>query len=238
VNAYNGILINSQSDISTTTLNGYSIITDEANNPPVQNSMNLNPSSLYVDTTDSTANSSSYASVSPNNLEASSSTTSGSNYSIASLTSSIFNYSRGGTNPTFYQFNYNNSEIFRYDTNGLKMGASGININQQNIKYPTAYNTAGVSLTTNSAAVQTFNGSSTLTATLPSASAINIGTQFIITNTSGSNNLTVATNGLSQTIYSSSGAASATSRTLAQGNSQIFTAIQTIAATTYGWSMV
>jgi hypothetical protein len=50
--------------------------------------------------------------------------------------------------------------------------------------------------------------------------------------------LTVTTTGGTQLIYSTTGAASATSRTLAQGNSHIFTAILTTGASTFGWSMV
>jgi hypothetical protein len=118
------------------------------------------------------------------------------------------------------------------------MGTSGtgVNLNLNNIQYPTTYNIANATLTDASNAVQTFNGSS-LTATLPLVSNTNVGIQFIITNTNSSSSLTVETSGLSQTIYSSTGA-SASSKTLNAGHSQIFTAIQTISASTYGWSMV
>ena len=115
-------------------------------------------------------------------------------------------------------------------------GGTGVQINANNIKYPTSYNTTSQNITTSSNAVQTFNGSS-LTATLPNASATNVGIQFTITNTNASN-LTVTTVGGTQSIYSSTGAASATSRTLNVGHSQIFTAIQTTSASTFGWSMI
>jgi hypothetical protein len=117
-------------------------------------------------------------------------------------------------------------------------GGTGVNINLNNIKYPTDYNTSSASLTTTSNAVQTFNISGgSFTANLPNATAANVGTQFTITNTN-TNSLIVSTLGGAQLIYSSTGAASATSRTLAQGHSHIFTAIQTTGASTYGWSMV
>jgi hypothetical protein len=124
------------------------------------------------------------------------------------------------------------------NTSGINMGSggTGVQLNANNIKYPTAYNTASASLSTTSNAVQTFNGTS-LTATLFNASATNVGTQFTITNTNATN-LTITTTGGTQLIYSSTGSASATSRTLNVGHSQIFTAIQTTGASTFGWSMV
>lgn len=96
------------------------------------------------------------------------------------------------------------------------------------------FNSTSAILSVTSNAVQTFSGSG-LIATLFTVSASNVGTQFIITNTNTLNALTVIGNG-TQLIYST-GAASAISRSLATGNSQIFTAIQTGAAA-YGWSMV
>jgi hypothetical protein len=120
------------------------------------------------------------------------------------------------------------------------MGATGtgVNLNLNNIKYPASYHTAQTTLSTNSSSVQTFNISvAPFGCILPNASATNVGTQFIITNTNA-NNLGVTTTGGTQLIYSSTAPASATTRTLAQGNSHIFTAIQTTGASTYGWSMV
>ena len=88
----------------------------------------------------------------------------------------------------------------------------------------------------------------TANSTSPSASAniatdkiriatSNVGIQYTITNTNASN-LTITTTGGTQLIYSSTGAASATSRSLATGHSHIFTAILTTGASTFGWSMV
>jgi hypothetical protein len=94
-----------------------------------------------------------------------------------------------------------------------------------------------VTLTETSAANQTFFGLN-LTARLPDATATNVGTQFIITNVNTTNNnLTVTTVTGDQDIYSSTGAARETSKTLNQAHSQIFTAIQ-VGASTFGWSMV
>ena len=116
------------------------------------------------------------------------------------------------------------------------MTSGGTNLNSRGIKYPCSYNTTSATLDgTNDNAVQTFNGSG-LTATLVLVTASNVGIQFVITNTSGGN-MSVTTSG-AQLIYSSSGAASAATRTLATGHSHIFTAIQTTGASTYGWSMV
>ena len=114
------------------------------------------------------------------------------------------------------------------------MGTSGtgVAINTQNIKYPVSYLTGSGNVSTTSTAVRTYNGTS-LTATLFTVSATNVGLQFTITNTNATA-LTVIGNG-TQLIYSSTGAASATSRTLATGHSHIFTAILT---STFGWSMV
>jgi hypothetical protein len=110
-----------------------------------------------------------------------------------------------------------------------------LSLSNNNIKYPTSYQTASASISNTSNSVQTFNGS-TLTATLPVVSSTNVGTQFLITNTNAGN-LTVASSS-SQLIYYSVGTAAATTRILNTGHSHIFTAIQTTGATTYGWSMV
>jgi len=104
-----------------------------------------------------------------------------------------------------------------------------------NMKYPATFSSTSQTLTSSSNTIQTFNNTS-LTATLPVVSSTNVGIQFIITNTSAGS-LSV-TSSSSQLIYSSTGSASATSRILGTGHSQIFTAIQTTNATTYGWSMV
>lgn len=235
VNAWNGIVINGKQNISTTTLNGYSIIADESDVPPVSNSMVLSPSSLEVSSQNSSLNSNTYVNMSPGGIQLYT-TPDGTNSSTVDFGTTIFNYSKNGTNPAFYQFDYGNSEVFRYNNTGISMTSSGTNLNSRGIKYPCSYNATSATLDANDNAVQTFNGSG-LTATLVLVTASNVGIQFVITNTSGGN-MSVTTSGGAQLIYSSSGAASAATRTLATGHSQIFTAIQTTGATTYGWSMV
>ena len=101
-------------------------------------------------------------------------------------------------------------------------------------KYASNYFTTSQTLNGSSSYSNTFNGSS-LTATLHSVTLSNVGIQFLITNTNASAMTVVSTGG--QIIYSST-TGGATSRTLAVGHSQIFTAIKTTGNTTYGWSMV
>ena len=126
------------------------------------------------------------------------------------------------------EFNINTTKATLKTTNGFQLLDS-------TIQYPSTYRTTGIVLGATSTYAQTFNGSGQ-TATLPIVDGNNVGTQFLITNTNAGN-LTVASQS-SQSIYSSSGAASATSRTLNTGHSQIFTAIRTTASNAYGWSMV
>lgn len=115
----------------------------------------------------------------------------------------------------------------------LNMSAQRI-IGINNVQYEHSYSTTGVTLTANSTAIQTFNGTG-LTATLLLVDATNVGRQFIITNVAIVG-LTVSASG-GQLIYYNVGSASATTRTLAPGHSQILTAIRT-GVSTYGWSMV
>ena len=126
------------------------------------------------------------------------------------------------------EFNINATKATLKTTNGFQLLDS-------NIQYPSTYRATGTTLTTASNYAQTFNGT-TLIATLPIVDGINVGTQFLITNTNAGN-LAVASQS-SQFIYSSTGSASATSRTLNTGHSHIFTAIRTTATNIYGWSMV
>jgi hypothetical protein len=112
---------------------------------------------------------------------------------------------------------------------------NGFQFTDSTVQYASSYRTTGTTLNTTSTYAQTFNGT-TLTATLPIVNGINVGTQYLITNTNA-DNLIVASSS-SQLIYSSSGSASATTRTLATGHSQIFTAIMTTSASNFGWSMV
>jgi hypothetical protein len=125
-------------------------------------------------------------------------------------------------------------EVSNANSNILLTANNGVNISKSTIQYPSTYNTTSQTLGITSNYAQTFNGT-TLTGTLPTVSSTNVGIQFLITNTNASN-LTVNSSG-GQLIYST-GVASSSSRTLNTGNSQIFTAIRTTGATTYGWSMV
>jgi hypothetical protein len=245
VNATNGIVINKQGvvlpDTIITTLTGGSIeIFDDQNlTTGIINQVLLDPNGgLFTDNTDNTLQTQSYFRGSPTYMEIYDHTASGSNTSRLIVSSTEFEYQRSGSKPTFYDFRCGGGSVFRMNTSGINMGSggTGVALNANNIKYPTAYNTASASLSTTSNAVQTFNGTS-LTATLFNASATNVGTQFTITNTNATN-LTITTTGGTQLIYSSTGSASATSRTLNVGHSQIFTAIQTTGASTFGWSMV
>jgi hypothetical protein len=243
VNATNGMTINKQGltppNTTITALNGAVIeIANSDGVPDLYEQVLIDNTSLYISTSIASTGTDSYSRVSPNELEIYAHTASGSNASITKISSTSFDYNPSGTKPTFYQFTYEVSNIFRYDNTGIKMGASGtgVQLNANNIKYPATFNNASASLTTSSNAVQTFNGSS-LIATLPNASATNVGIQYTITNINASA-LTVTTVGGTQLIYSSTGVASATSRSLAQGHSHIFTAIQTTSGSAFGWSMV
>lgn len=147
--------------------------------------------------------------------------------------------SRGGTttigdvdavgNNTKIIVNDNASVVSINCNTPVKLNQSG------SVQYSTNYYTTSQSITNNSPYALTFNGAG-LTATLPSVSSSNVGTQYLITNTNGGS-LTVASTG-GQLIYSATSPASATSRTLGSGHSQIFTAIRTTGSSTYGWSMV
>ena len=114
---------------------------------------------------------------------------------------------------------------------------NGVYLPLATIKYPITMNLTDVTLVSNSTYGQTFYISvAPFTATLPQVDGTNVGIQFLITNTNATT-LVVGTSG-EQLIYSSRGAASATSRSLAVGHSHIFTAIYTISNSDFGWSMV
>jgi hypothetical protein len=249
MNAFGGVVINKVSgytppDYSKTTMDGYAIETfeDLTSTTGVINQMIVNPVELFIDNTDNTNQTQQYGRYAPNAIEVYDHTNSGTNSSRIQVSSETFNYTVGGiVKPSFYQFQLASNNIFRYDLTGIKMGTSGtgVAINNNNIKYPATYNTAQATLTNTSNSVQTFNISNApFGAILPNATATNVGTQFIITNTNASENLGVTTVGGSQLIYSSTGAPSSVSRVLQPGYSQIFTAIQTTGPNTYGWSMV
>jgi hypothetical protein len=111
---------------------------------------------------------------------------------------------------------------------------NGFQLLDSSIQYPSAFFNSNQTLSATSSYANSFNGT-TLTATLPVVSSTNVGTQFLITNTNAGS-MTVNSSS-SQSIYST-GTATATSRTLTTGNSQIFTAIRTTNSSTFGWSMV
>jgi hypothetical protein len=246
VNATNGMTINRQGltppQTTSTGLNGATI--EIANNDPVADLTELvqiDNTNLYIYTSIASAGTDSYCRIIPNEVEIYDHTASGSNTSRLIARSTTFDYNASGSKPSFYQFQINGTNVFRYSTTGIQMGTSGtgVHINLNNIKYPTSYHTAQVTLTNTSNAVHTFNISvAPFGAILPNATATNVGTQFTITNVNA-NNLGVTTTGGTQLIYSSTGAPSAVSRQLSPGNSQIFTAIQTNnSPITFGWSMV
>ena len=233
VNAYNGIVINSQSDYSSTALNGLSIETTDTTNPSTTNSYSIFPSEITLGTTNISTLTSNYILLQlagPFIEIYDDNGGGGSNLSRVRISDKSFEYSYSiaGTKPTYFQFQILGNNIFRYDLNGIQMGTGGI-------KYTNSYGTSNVSLTSASNTIQTFNGSNLIT-TLPSVTATNVGIQFITTNTNASA-LTVSSTG-GQIIYSTGAVSTGTSRTLTVGNSQIFTGIRTTGTGTYGWSMV
>jgi hypothetical protein len=250
VNATNGVVVNKQGVVSPdtirTTMDGnlIEIFDDQNTSTGIVNQTTIDPiSGFLTDNTDNTAATQAYFRGTPSYMEIYDHTNSGTNTSRFEMRSENFNYFSSGTKPGYYQFQVSGNNIFRYNNSGIQMGTTGagVNINLNNIKYPTSYNTSQTTLSTTSNAVQTFNiTSGTSGCILPNASATNIGTQFIITNTNLTvgNSLGVTTFGGVQLIYSSTGAPSSVSRQLSPGHSHIFTAIQTTGASTYGWSMV
>lgn len=177
----------------------------------------------------------------PNLIELYGESNAGADYNSIQIGRDNLNYEYGGISPpAFFRFLIGSSEKFRLTTTGIAMGSGG-NRDQNKRKqffYSSVYNATSATLSAiNGTTIQTFNGSA-LTATLPNVTATNVGVQFIITNTHAGN-LTVTSSGSPlQLIYSSTGTASAATRTLNTGHSHIFTAIRTTSATTYGWSMV
>jgi hypothetical protein len=245
VNAHDGVVITNHSGfVATTTLNGYTITGSNTTGTPDDTSMILSPDELYLDYINSTTPVNAYCRLTGFDSQLELENTSGAggvDTSRVRLSDTRLDYYQTGViKPGYFQFQALSNNIFRYNLSGIQMGTTGagVNINLNNIKYPTSYNTAQITLSTNSSSVQTFNISvAPFGCILPNASATNVGTQFIITNTNA-NNLGVTTTGGTQLIYSSTGAPSSVSRSLAQGHSHIFTAIQTTGASTYGWSMV
>jgi len=246
INSYNGLRVYCQDGVytATTTLNGFYVSGDNRNDPSVNQIYSLSADELVLSWETATGvpsqNQSSrltpYGQLELDDLIGGG----GVAQQRLRISQAIFDSYKTGTAPAYYQFQFLSNNIFRYDLTGIKMGSSGtgVAINNQHIKYPASYNTSSATLGTTSNAVQTFNiNVAPFTAFLPNASATNVGTQYTITNTNV-NSLVVSTTGGTQLIYSSTGAASAVTRSLAQGHSQIFTAILTTGASTFGWSMV
>ena len=223
---------------TTSTLNENSLIFVDTSNPPFTKNLNIDNANNIVSVFNTNTTTGAFASgavgVGGIDINQDDGTGVGNNITISSKEMEYF---ETGTSFPFFAFRYSGSTTFRYDLNGIKMGTSGtgVAINTQNIKYPVSYLTASGSVSATSASVRTYNGTN-LTATLFTVSATNVGIQFTITNTNATN-LTITTFGGTQLIYSTTGVASATSRTLNTGHSQIFTAIQTTASL-FGWSMV
>ncbi len=241
VNAYNGILINSQTRTSTTTLDGFNIITTDISTiPPYNVTYSNTPFEANYTRTDTVSGDYTNLNLRPNLIEIYGESNVGTDYTSTQIRGDYFNYEYGGTTPSaFYKFNVTNVEKFRLTTTGITMGSNGTGtkINASNFFYSSAYNTVSATLgAINGTTIQTFNGVA-LTATLPTVTATNVGVQYVITNTDAGN-LTVSSFGGVQLIYSSTAPASATTRTLSTGHSRIFTGIRTTSATTYGWSMV
>ena len=170
----------------------------------------------------------------------------GGNINLDCITDGAINLTAGGnnsgTNVITLDAPYGNieltsgSDIGLTATNNLIVTAgNGLQFATSTIKYASKYSTSDVTLSIADSYAQTYNGSS-LTATLPTVTSGNVGIQFLITNTNATA-LTVNSSS-SQTIYSTIAGLSATSRTLNTEHSQIFTAIKTTSASTYGWSMV
>lgn len=113
-------------------------------------------------------------------------------------------------------------------------GYNGTVINKGGVQQKTAYKTTAYNPVFGTDYQLTYNGSN-LTITLPAVSAGSTGWSFNITNVNATA-LTVNSSS-SQLIYSSTGVASATSRSLATGHSFLFTSIQS-GSSTYAWSMV
>lgn len=101
-------------------------------------------------------------------------------------------------------------------------------------KYSVQYIAGAFSITDTTPYSTTSDGSGTL----PVVNATNVGIQYLFTSVSGG---LVISSSSSQLIYSTIAPASATSRTLAAGNSHIFTAIRVgtgTSSTNFAWSMV
>jgi hypothetical protein len=247
VNAFNGIVVNRQGvtppDTIITSIDGNAIeiFDDQSTTTGIVNQVLIDPNGgLFTDNTDNTLQTQSFFRGAPTYMEIYDHTSSGTNTSRIVVNNNSLDYYSSGTKPSHFQFAVGSASIFRYNTTGIRMGGggNGVHINLNNIKYPTTYHTAQASLSNTSDAVHTFNISvAPFGAILPNATATNVGTQFIITNVNA-NSLGVTTTGGTQLIYSATGAPSSVSRQLAEGNSRIFTAIQTTGASTYGWSMV
>jgi hypothetical protein len=112
---------------------------------------------------------------------------------------------------------------------------TGVKLSSSTIIYTSSFFNTSQTLNNTSSYSNSFNGVS-LTATLPIVNSDNVGSQYLITNAHPSP-LTINSSG-GQFIYSSFGTAITTTKSLNQGHSHIFTAINPTSAVAFGWSMV
>ena len=162
------------------------------------------------------------------------------NTSITLNTTGIINLNSKGGTTTIGDINSSNNDtqiiLNDFDSKIRFQAGNPVQLNSAGtIRLSTEYKTSGGAISNNGQETAiTYNGS-TLTGTLPTVDINNVGVQFLITNVNATN-LTINTSS-GELIYSSTGAASAASRSLNTGHSHIFTAIP-LASNTFGWSMV
>ena len=206
-------------------------LTDNSNNPFIQINPNNSPQLFITDglSTGSSLNNS----ITNNSITINSEDVSRNIVIQPSIIT--FNNENTGTNSTIDASNNGMFITSTTDNINLNTPDGNVILLTSTIKYATTFNSTDRVLLKTSNCSQTFDGSG-LTATLPSVDANNVGIQFLITNTNATNLAVRASD--TQLIYSSTGASSLTSRSLPVGHSQIFTAIKTTSASTYGWSMV
>ena len=162
------------------------------------------------------------------------------NTSITLNTTGIINLNSKGGTTTIGDINSSNNDtqiiLNDFDSKIRFQAGNPVELNSAGtIRLSTEYKTSGGAISNNGQETAiTYNGS-TLTGTLPTVDINNVGVQFLITNVNATN-LTINTSS-GQLIFSSTGAASAASRSLNTGHSHIFTAIP-LASNTFGWSMV
>jgi hypothetical protein len=166
VNSALGIVINRQGvtppDTIITSIDGNTIeiFDDQSLTTGIVNQVLIDPNGgLYADNTDNTLATQSFFRGAPTNLEIYDHTNFGTNTSRIVVNSNTLDYFSSGTKPAHFQFAFGSASVFRYTTTGIRMGSGGlgVNLNLNNIKYPTSYNTAQATLTNTSKSVQTFD---------------------------------------------------------------------------------